>query len=913
MTGASAAIGTAEIVWLDGELTEDALARLGGKARSLVRLVRAGLGDHVPSGFVVQAELEAGDALAGAVQRAYAALGERLGMGEPLVAVRSSCSAEDLAEASFAGQYETYLGVRGADEVVARVLDCRRSLSAERVAAYAAGVAASNGAGAGASGSDGAASPGGAPRMAVLVQTLVDAAAAGVAYTADPVTGERSRVRISAAWGLGQAVVDGEVSPDEWAVERATLGVTESRAGHKPVRRRAEEGAPQEPVTAEDRDRLCLDEALVQEVARLSLEAERAIDAAADVEWAVADGRVWLLQARPITALPVLASERGAAANGQTGVPAQTGSEPTAHASEKPARVDASPGFPFVWPSAIDAARHWVQRAVDGRAHEVMPPLELDVRARWARTFEHASHVAGWSGEQPRILEVNGRQYWHYPPRDPSAPPDPHRDHVSKTFERWGEQLCERGENFLDAVTFPEMKEGDWKLAAVEPEALSSAELAAHLTAALDWLERGWTLHWARPKAIPAERFTRVYSKLTGESGRPAMEAARMLLSYEPNKMTEAVDGLVALARIVQRHTPLRTWLETRTPEDAAAALDELVAVEGGEEFGRELADFLRPQRQGLRCGSSWGVEQNQCLPGWRDTPHLVLALVGKYVPLDLDAMERSRAATLARRDGRVAELRAKIEEDETRERFDFWLAAGRQAVRAQEDHNYYIDSATMSLSHRAIMACGRRLAAAGALEDAEDVWWLREFQVVAAVNGLPEHVGQWRQLVTAHKALADWQRTLKAPATLGAPPPPPEQKPAETKPAAPKAETAGVPGTEPTPEPETLLVKGQRAATGRRTGLVRIVRHDAPDAEMPAAGPDHVLVARQAGALWGPLAPAVAAVVLEVGSPFMHVMAVCREYGVPGIVNAAGALEKLRDGQRVTVDAERGWVLSAD
>jgi hypothetical protein len=260
----------------------------------------------------------------------------------------------------------------------------------------------------------------------------------------------------------------------------------------------------------------------VAEVARLALEAERAIGAAADVEWAVADGRVWLLQARPMTALPP-APEK---------------------AKETQTRVDSSPGFPFIWPSADAAERHWVQRAVDGRAHEVMPPMELDVRARWARTFEHAAHVAGWSAEQPRILEVNGRQYWHYPPPVTGAPADAHREHVSKTFERWGEQLCERGENFLDAVTFPEMKEGDWKLAAVEPDALPPPELAAHLTAALNWLERGWTLHWARPKAIPAERFTRIYSKLAGEQGRPAMEAARMLLSYEPNKMTEAVDGL---------------------------------------------------------------------------------------------------------------------------------------------------------------------------------------------------------------------------------------------------------------------------------------------------------------------------------------------------------------------------------
>ena len=120
MTGASAARAIAEAVWLDGEIAEETLEQLGGKARSLVRLVRAGLGEHVPAGFVVPAKIAAGGALTETVARAYAALGERLGQREPLVAVRSSCTTEDLAAASFAGQYETYLGVRGVAEVVAR-------------------------------------------------------------------------------------------------------------------------------------------------------------------------------------------------------------------------------------------------------------------------------------------------------------------------------------------------------------------------------------------------------------------------------------------------------------------------------------------------------------------------------------------------------------------------------------------------------------------------------------------------------------------------------------------------------------------------------------------------------------------------------------------------------------------------
>src|SRR5687768_5041727 len=105
MTGASAAVTSADVVWLDGEIPDQALDRLGGKARSLVQLVRAGLGERVPAGFVVPPEVESADALTKTVTQAYAALAERVGQTKPLVAVRSSCTAEDLAEASFAGQY----------------------------------------------------------------------------------------------------------------------------------------------------------------------------------------------------------------------------------------------------------------------------------------------------------------------------------------------------------------------------------------------------------------------------------------------------------------------------------------------------------------------------------------------------------------------------------------------------------------------------------------------------------------------------------------------------------------------------------------------------------------------------------------------------------------------------------------
>jgi rifampicin phosphotransferase len=875
------------ITWLD-EASHGELRALGGKAAALAKMAAAGL--PVPPGFAVCAGASAGavegdvvDGVAGAIREAYAALGKRIGEPEPLVAVRSSGTDEDQAGASFAGHYETVLGVRGPDDVVAAVARCLASLTAAGAAAYRERT--------------GTAAPAAAPQMAVLVQALVAADAAGTAYTADPLTGERTQVVVNAAWGLGRSVADGEVEPDAWRIHRETLDPEQVRVGHKATRRVAAPGAPREPVPAERRDTPCLSAAQAQSAARLALHAERLLGVPADVEWAREGDTVWLLQARPITGLPP--------------------SEPAG----PPQAVGSAAAFPFAWPVPEDAALHWNQDAVDGRAPDVMPPLELDVRARWAATLAHAHDMAGWGGRPPRVLEVNGRQYWHHfqeeqPPGSGTPSADigrSSREHRRDSFAQLGELLCDRGENYLDAVTFPEMRKGNAKLAAVEPEALTAGDLAQHLEEALRWYERGWTLHWARPRATPAARFVAIHNKVTGDSGAEGRDRGRLLLLHEPNKMTEAVDGLVALARIAQQHPELHDRLAEGDPREVAAHLEELPGA-GGAAFRQELAALLHPERQGLRSGASWGVEQNQCLPGWRDAPHLVIELVRRYLPLDLDALERGHAAVLAERDERVARIRESIEDPHTRERFDFWLEAGRRAVRAQEDHNYIIDSATNALLHRAISACGRRLAAANRLADAEDVWWLRAHQVLAAVRGL-EGPGQpathWRALVDAHKALFAWQRSLAAPDWLGAPPPPKKERPAS--PPAALAPSAGPP---PAPEaPSTLLVKGQPAAPGTRSGRVRLVRHDADDSDVPDVQPGDVLVARKAGALWAPLAPAVAAVVLEVGGPFMHIMAVCREFGIPGIVNAKEATTLLRDGQRVTVtvDASRGWVLAED
>ncbi len=267
---------------------DDATPEHGGKAAALGALRRAGL--PVPDGFVVPAALPEPE-LAGAVA---AGLG-RLGTPGP-VAVRSSAADEDGARASAAGQYDTVPGAVGTDRVVAAVAPCRASATGPRATAYRA---VTPGTGRHDDPAD----------VAVVVQRLVDARAAGVLFTGPP--GETARAVVEASWGLGESVVQGAVDPDRWTV--AGGRVVERRTGTKRTRvDRSPHGTATRDVAAADRDRPCLDDDTVLHLATLGRQVADLRGGPQDIEWAVDDaGAIWLLQARPVTAaLPASPAER---------------------------------------------------------------------------------------------------------------------------------------------------------------------------------------------------------------------------------------------------------------------------------------------------------------------------------------------------------------------------------------------------------------------------------------------------------------------------------------------------------------------------------------------------------------------------------------------------------------------------
>ena len=317
---------TAVVAWFE-ELGQADVAAVGGKGANLGELLRAGF--PVPRGFVVTAagylramdeagvrdELratferscsviddpvalqDASQRLASLVRSAGVPLSvreevlaayHRLGSDVP-VAVRSSATAEDTAGTSFAGMHETYADVVGDEVLLERLVDCWTSLYRERVIAYRSSRGLVD-----------------EPEIAVVVQCLVRSERSGVLFTTDPVTGD-DRVVVEAAFGLGEVVVSGQVEPDTYVIDKKGPYLSEVRIGNKGHELvSAPDGAMARVDLDEARARarvLTDDEAVELATLGTSIQAHYGGEPQ-DIEWAIADGRTWVLQARPITTTP---------------------------------------------------------------------------------------------------------------------------------------------------------------------------------------------------------------------------------------------------------------------------------------------------------------------------------------------------------------------------------------------------------------------------------------------------------------------------------------------------------------------------------------------------------------------------------------------------------------------------------
>jgi phosphohistidine swiveling domain-containing protein len=820
-------------------------ARVGPKAATLGELRRAGF--PVPDGVVLTTEalartliaagLDAGAApdqveaapLPGEVAAAAAAVAGRLG-GGPL-AVRSSGVDEDLPGASYAGQYETVLGVP-AGELADAVRRCWASAFTSHLAAYRRARGA-----------------GREPGMAVLVQPLVAAEAAGVAFSADPVTGDRDTAVVNAVRGLGDRLVAGTASPDEWLV----------RGGEATCR-----AAPEAAIDA----------GVAARVAELARRVEARLGAPQDIEWALAGGELVLLQARPITALP-------------DQVP-----EPV------PVPVEVPPGF---WErEASHAPKPWTPMSLSVALDE---PRNRALRRTFAEfgllaeTLE-CRQIGGW--EYTRLVPLGGK--------DRPAPPAQLMPLLIRLVPRLRRRIADAVAAVRSdkAGRFVEQWYREWqpdlaaRIAALRDtdlEALGDQELDAHTACALALLREGIDIHMLLHGALMPILAELAFAcrELLGWSDEETCE----LLAGLSTTSTKPAHRLAELAGMAVRRPPVRRLLEGRIDSGTAV---RLAATDP------EFAEAFAAHQREFACRA---LRYEIADPSIAETPELTLRLLADQLARGYDPaveateLARRRAAAAGRARAALAERPAT-----DRERFERVLARAERAYPVREDNEFFTVSAPLAVLRYPVLEISRRLAARGQLDRRDDVFFLTLEEVRAALgDGQPRRAlaarrrGE-RAFVEQHPGPATYGKRP-------GPPPPLDALPAEARfsmtallwyidrvfEAAPssRAQQAGA-----------QAVDGIAASPGRYTGPVRVVMDES---EFGKLRPGDVLVCPVTSPVWSVLFPSIGALVTDTGGLLSHPAIIAREYRVPAVVATGNATALLGDSQVVTVDGGAGRV----
>jgi phosphohistidine swiveling domain-containing protein len=874
-----------------------ALPIVGGKAANLGELTRAGL--PMPPGFCVTTatyELVAGGAgldpildalaetrpddtarlaeLAGAARaslltapvpddlvQAIVAAYRELGNGPSVpVAVRSSATAEDLLYASFAGQQDTYLNVVGDESVLEAVRHCWASLWTERAVSYRAsnGIDHRN------------------VRLAVVVQRMIEASVAGILFTANPLTGRRRQAVIDASPGLGEAVVSGAVNPDHFVVNTVTGEIVERRLGDKRVAVRAAAGGGTQRVElAGNGDRASLEDAQIRALAVLGARVEAHYGAPQDTEWAIdGDGRIWLLQARPITTLfPLPAS--APATDDDLRVyfsfnVAQGVYRPLTPMGVQAFRLAASsvaslagrpPRDPYAGPASFTEAKGRIFLDITSALRSTFGSRLLDrlTRIAEARTTPILRRLAA----DPRLARVST-------PRWP----------VLRTVLL----VLVRGRippRVIQALLRPDVARA--RVARVKAELRALGDMtrdadAAQRLRAVERLLRGFPpriLPGVLPVFATGLGAYALAGKLLGNLA--TNEERQLVLRGLPHNPTTEMD--LALWALVQevRADPAVAPVVHQTPPERLAHDYRSGNLPSKLQTG--LTSFLRTY------GHRGVAEIDLGLPRWSEDPTYILGVLANYLRLDdpelaPDAQFRravheaqKMVADLTRRAARKGRLRGVL--------VGFLLNRARALAGVREVPKFYAVS-VLTRARALLWEIGEELAQSRRLESAEDIYFITLPEAWAALTGTDLHPVVRERRVSYRQEL----NRRHVPRILLSD------------------------GTEPTVEEavDTAAdgaLRGIPASPGAVSAKARVIL-DPTGARLE---PGEILIAPSTDPGWTPLFLTAGGLVMEMGGAMSHGAVVAREYGIPAVVGVPDATDLITTGERITVDGSAGTI----
>ena len=876
------------------------LPQVGGKAANLGELAHAGF--SIPSGFCVTtaayallsegaglepilAELAAQKSddvarqkelataartallqapipsrVAAAVAPAYQALFQ----GEPVpVAVRSSATAEDLPSASFAGQQETYLNVSGIKALLKALQRCWASLWTDRAVSYrhSLGIDPRT------------------VRLAVVIQRMVEAAVAGVLFTANPLTGKRREGVIDANPGLGEAVVSGMTNPDHFVVNTRTGEVVERRLGDKlVVIGSIPGGGTRRDERTEPDETFCLSDSQVRALVELGVQVEAHFGTPQDIEWALdASDRFFLLQARPITTLfplPPGASSSGDEVRVYLSFNVQQGTHlPSTPMGLSAMRLLASSvatllGFPprdrLQGPSFVSEA---ASRTYIDVTAALRNPFGRTMLLRSMQEAEtHAAAIFQQLVSDPRFSLV-------------PAPRWPFFRAVTRLIVRtrlpWYvlQALFSPGRARARLLRVESRLRDEGK---VDTAVLASP---AEYLAAVEQIFFDNTVRLLKNASSTMVASMGAFTLASTLLGNLASEGERqgVLRGLPANPTTEMNLVLWALAQQVLADQATADLVRGTPP---ARLAEEYRNGNLPPLLQHGLADFL------VTYGHRSVAELDLGMPRWSEDPTYVLGILASLLqlherPLSPDAQYRQAAreagelvVELTLRARRKSWLRGLL--------VGFFLDRARALMGLREVPRFCL-ALLLARARTLLWHVGAALAQASRLERAEDIFFVTLPEAHEALSGADMRS-------TVRDRLATYQQELArrhVPLVLLSD------------------------GTEPSGElhiaaPAQATFIGTPASPGVVTAPARVIL-DPAGAHLE---PGEILVAPSTDPGWTPLFLSAGGLVMETGGSMSHGVIVAREYNIPAVVGLAGATERIPTGSRITVDGTAGTVV---
>ncbi|MBO9540276.1 phosphoenolpyruvate synthase [bacterium] len=783
---------------------------------------------------------------------------------ETYVAVRSSAVGEDGAKDSFAGQMDSFLFVKGTEAVLKSIKRCWASAYSERAIAYRH-----------LKGLDPVKA-----EVAVIVQEMVPADVSGVMFTADPLTGDRDTVVINGTYGLGEGIVSGALDTDSFTVNKKTKHLT-TETVNKPKKiafaSRRGHGTYEANVAAEQQDIPCLTDEQAQALANWGMKVEAHFGKPQDIEWAIANDRIYILQARPITNLKVPQTTVGKEiiwdnsniTESYSGVTSPLTFSFASHAYNIVYnQVSAVLGIPEETIKANEQTYRNLLGLVRGRVFynlgnwyqmtSLLPGFNYNkgFMDQMMGVKEKADYQKGEKNysELPKLLYVCWRLLDNYRRIDKSV--------------AWFQGNFERA--------YAHYKTYDWK--AMRPD---------EIKVAFHDLEQKLLWQWKAPilTDISAMVFYGVLKKLcVGWCGDETGSLQNDLLCGEGEiESTEPTKAIMRMALAARADEALRAFFESNHEREIWGLLQQ---DDRFPTMRAQVQDFL--DKYGYRCMNELKLEEKNL----KEDPSFVFAMVKNYLKmpsLDIAAMEanekriRTEAETL---------VRQKLGGNPLKHAFFNWvLMNARRHVKNRENMRF-ARTKIFGLLRDMFQSIGRTFAGWDLLDDAQDVFYLNLDEIWGFIQGTATStnlrgLAALRKEEFARYRAEEIDDRFKSYGTVHF--------------------ANHFVGEQPEDQGESdpNVLKGISCCPGVVKEKVRVIR--SPEDDMRLNG--EILVAERTDPGWVPLYPAASGLLIERGSILSHSAIVARELGLPTIVGIKGLTRRVQDGQVVEMDARQGTV----